>query len=87
MNAGVDLNKDSARTEGGLASVRVVRFDDGHVHIIYDAHVRDAAGRVWYVSQFVKVDAADLVEVHAALGRAIDANLHAEADKSITPKE
>lgn len=87
MKANSVLSKLCDRAGAGIGSVYVLRFDDGAVSLSYDVHVTDASGRIWQARQAVTIPPADLVEVHAALGRVIDANLHAEADKSITPKE
>lgn len=45
------------------------------------------AGRYHHLTHDFWIHPDDLVEVHAALGRAIDARLHAEASKSVNPKE
>lgn len=73
-------------TSGGM-ELTVVDHGELGVRVGYIANVRDGADRFHHLSHDLWIRSDDLVEVHAALGRAIDARLHAEASKSVNPKE
>ena len=71
--------------DGSGGSLSVHDAGDLGVVVAYSASCIDAATRRhWSAREDVFVRNEDLVEVHAALGRAIDARLNAEASKSIT---
>lgn len=70
----------------GVLALDVHDAGDLGVSIQRMASICDADGKYHHVTERFILRADDLIEVHAALGRAIDARLHAEASKSVNPK-
>lgn len=86
------LTKTTPYGRGDAGTVGVVVFDindfgDLGVELERTASVCDGSGKYHHVRERFMVRPDELVQVHAALGRAIDARLHAEASKSVNPKE
>lgn len=78
---------DKSTPTATAASRSLTVADSGDIGVCLSELVGVLAdGKHYHVSREFWIRPDDLVEVHAALGRAIDARLHAEASKSVNPK-